>query len=251
MALRKSLSCSRAFKFVVSLALLAGAPAIQASTIYDLWDVDRQGLGSLEGWSLVIQDSTGSGNYYFNLTMAGRRQLAVSAGNTEFRIQADLAAVGSTGLYSLDLTYADVNTSIDGAAVNGRAGAGGGGSRTAIGALTGPDGELLPIAISGEPGASLRLTRNASGGYDGESSLVICGDPACASLLDNTSAKLAFSATGRDGGSFGEAGIGGGDQLTIASLSAASVNAPEPTTYLTMGAGLIALGLIKRKVSKV
>lgn len=260
MALRKT-AYTTSFKFALSLAL-AAAPAVQAGTIYDLWDFDhRQGLAGLEGWSLAIQTSTGSGTYQFNFNTGSRRQLAVSADGSEWKIQAGLnnQAVGSTGLYSLDLTYADVNVSIDGAAVNrgsssgssNRTGEGGmptaSGSRGIhqIGSLTGPDGELFPIAIADDPGASLKLTRTANGGFDGESSLLICADAACTSVMEHSSAKLAFRATGTDG-----TGAGSGSELVmISSLTAASVDAPEPTTYIMLGAGLVLLSFVKRKTT--
>lgn len=260
MALRKT-AYTTSFKFALSLAL-AAAPAVQAGTIYDLWDFDhRQGLAGLEGWSLAIQTSTGSGTYQFNFNTGSRRQLAVSADGSEWKIQAGLnnQAVGSTGLYSLDLTYADVNVSIDGAAVN----RGSSSTRTAeggmptasgsrgihqIGSLSGPDGELFPIAIADDPGASLKLTRTANGGFDGESSLLICADAACTSVMENSSAKLAFSATGAGAGS-GGANNSGSELVMISSLTAASVDAPEPTTYIMLGAGLVLLSFVKRKTT--
>lgn len=237
MALRKTAS-STTLQFALSLAL-AAAPAAHAGTIFDLWDLDhRQGLGSLDGWSLAVQDSTGSGTYYYNFNTGTRRQLAVSADGSEWQIEAGLnrKVVGSTGLYSLDLSYADVNVSIDGSVVTGL----GGNRFRPIGALQGSDGEVITFAITDDAGGSLKLTRTGNGGYDGEASLLVCADAACTSVLENSSARLGFRATPTGTDEMGQT-------ILISSLTAASVDAPEPTTYVMLGGGLILLGLAKRK----
>lgn len=219
---------------------------MQASTIYDIWDLDRSlGLAYFDGREHGIPgQARGEGEaaapraYRIEISAAsadGRTgsELSFSDGSSRSSAAAAAAAAANgEGVYSLDQAYSDVNYN---SAANG----------------SGDSARETRIAITSAPGASLQLEgMNGGGGLgNGADSLLICGDAECLALQNGN----LNSGAGRNGaagnGLSSYRSASEQDLVMIASLAepVAMVDAPEPATFLPLGAGLVIFGAMKRK----
>lgn len=255
-------------KAAISLITLL-APNAWGTPVYNLSNLhDYSGdLASLEGWGMRVENFFGQGVYSFNFNNPGGAKLEANLATNQFHLLAQLSgtALGgngsstNTGTYTLNLAYSGLTP---GAGGNGLAAGFSAGGPVMLGTLTAPSGEVFHLTTADGANASFTLA-NSGTGLEGHGVMRFCSDASCESLVADSQATLALGAacaadsdcSGLPVGSYRTSSAPQQQIFSIAlppdgpdnGSSDYNPEVPEPATYATLGAGLIAVALFRSR----